>query len=180
MAAFLFHSFSFSSSVLYTFCFLCTCVVLHFLAAVRRNSPTLHIAMAKRPRDADADADVDAGSMHSAVRMRRVLPRPLSPRPVEQIVAAESAKSDAGALVSASIDDTDSKQWDAYYTARYLKFNANTGSEEINGSTEDGHAITNDVLAITDNARILLIELTADEENLLQKATGATGVSGVR
>ena len=104
--------------------------------------------MAKRPRDADADADVDAGSMHSAVRMRRVLPRPLSPRPVEQIVAAESAKSDAGALVSASIDDTDSKQWDAYYTARYLKFNANTGSEEINGSTEDGHAITNDVLPI--------------------------------
>ena len=126
--------------------------------------------MAKRPRDADADADVDAGSMHSAVRMRRVLPRPLSPRPVEQIVAAESAKSDAGALVSASIDDTDSKQWDAYYTARYLKFNANTGSEEINGSTEDGHAITMDVLAITDNARILLIELTADEERFVAES----------
>ena len=52
----------------------------------------------------------------------------------------------------------------SYYTARYLKFNANTGSEEINGSTEDGHAITNDVLAITDKSRIVLIELTADEE----------------
>ena len=68
--------------------------------------------MAKRPRDAAADADVDAGSMHSAVRMRRVLPRLLSPRPVEQIVASASAKSDAGALVSASIDDTHSMQWD--------------------------------------------------------------------
>ena len=120
--------------------------------------------MAKRARDADADADADAHSAHSAVRMCRVLPRPLPPRPVEQIVAAESAKAERGASVSATIDDNDSNQWDAYYTARYLRFNANTGSEETNGSTEDGHAITNDVLAITDNARTVLIELTADEE----------------
>ena len=123
--------------------------------------------MAKRPRDADADADADADSTHSAVRIRRVLPRPLPPRPVEQIVAAESAKAERGASVSATIDDNDSNQWDAYYTARYLRFNANTGSEETNGSTEDGHAITNDVLAITDNARTVLIELTADEERYL-------------
>ena len=106
------------------------CVVLHLLAAMRRNASILHIPMAKRPRDADADADADAHSAHSAVRMCRVLPRPLPPRPVEQIVAAESAKAERGASVSATIDDNDSNQWDAYYTARYLRFNANTGSEE--------------------------------------------------
>ena len=58
----------------------------------------------------------------------------------------------------------------SYYTARYLKFNANTGSEEINGSTEDGHAITNYCFAITDNARILLLELTADEERFVAES----------
>ena len=68
--------------------------------------------MAKRPRDADADADADAHSAHSAVRMCRVLPRPLPPRPVEQIVAAESAKAGRGASVCATVDDKDSNQWD--------------------------------------------------------------------
>ena len=125
--------------------------------------------MAKRPRDADAVADADADSTHSAVRIRRVLPRPLPPRPVEQIVAAESAKAERGPCVSATIDDNDSNQWDAYYTARYLRFNANTGGEETNGSTEDGHAITNDVLAITDIARTASLGLTADEETYVAR-----------
>ena len=61
----------------------------------------------------------------------------------------------------------------SYYTARYLKFNANTGSEEINGFTEDGHAITNDVLPILTMLGLLM------RKDLLQKATGGTGVSGV-
>ena len=121
--------------------------------------------MAKRK--IDANADVNSNATRSAVRIRRILPRPLLSRPLQQIGAAEPAPTQRCAALSANDDDNDSGEWDEYYIDEYLRNNPYTAHEDTNATTDDGHAITNDALAISDIARTGSLDLTADEQQAL-------------
>ena len=77
-----------------------------FFAAAIRNASIPIFQWLKEAINADDDADDNSNSTRNAVRLRRVLRRPLLPRLVKQIGAAETAKDEKRASVSA-IDDGD-------------------------------------------------------------------------